>query len=283
LFRDDERVEIATVAERPELIELGWELTRGTLPEYNNHGDVLNRYWGRLAEERPDFQFHLLADGDLVARARSIPLRWDGSVDDLPVGIDHAIARGFDEAGANALWALVIMVPRDVQGRGVSAAAVKAMAEIARRHGLGSLIAPARPSWKERYPLVPIEALGPVAAAGQPVVRPVDARPRAAWRGSAQASAAISSDHGQYRRVGAVDGDVVPGERRLLVPRRPRHAVDRPRQRHRRLLGAERVDEAHALNRAGDRVMTPLSPEAERGQLSDRRAGLPKSVMSGSP
>jgi GNAT superfamily N-acetyltransferase len=157
LFRDDERVEIATVAERPELIELGWELTRDTLPEYNNHGDVLNRYWGRLAEERPDFQFHLLADGDLVARARSIPLRWDGSVDDLPVGIDHAIARGFDEAGANALWALVIMVPRDVQGRGVSAAAVKAMAEIARRHGLGSLIAPARPSWKERYPLVPIE------------------------------------------------------------------------------------------------------------------------------
>jgi hypothetical protein len=282
LFRDDERVENATVAERPELIELGWELTRGTLPEYNNHGDVLNRYWGRLAEERPDFQFHLLADGDLVARARSIPLRWDGSVDDLPVGIDHAIARGFDEAGANALWALVIMVPRDVQGRGVSAAAVKAMAEIARRHGLGSLIAPARPSWKERYPLVPIERYAQWRRPDSLLVDPW-MRVHAAWRGSAQASAAISSDHGQYRRVGAVDGDVVPGERRLLVPRRPRHAVDRPRQRHRRLLGAERVDEAHALNRAGDRVMTPLSPEADRGQLSDRRAGLPKSVMSGSP
>ena len=51
----------------------------------------------------------------------------------------------------------VIMVPRDVQGRGVSAAAVRAMGDIARRHGLHALIAPVRPSWKERYPLVPIE------------------------------------------------------------------------------------------------------------------------------
>jgi hypothetical protein len=31
------------------------------------------------------------------------------------------------------------------------------MAELARRQGLEALIAPVRPSWKERYPLVPIE------------------------------------------------------------------------------------------------------------------------------
>ncbi len=49
------------------------------------------------------------------------------------------------------------MVPRDCQGRGVSAVAVKAMLELARRHQLDALIAPVRPSWKERYPLVPIE------------------------------------------------------------------------------------------------------------------------------
>ncbi len=57
----------------------------------------------------------------------------------------------------SVLCALVIMVPRDIQGRGVSAAAVRAMGDIARRHGLQALIAPVRPSWKERYPLVPIE------------------------------------------------------------------------------------------------------------------------------
>jgi GNAT superfamily N-acetyltransferase len=147
-----------TVAERPDLVDPAWERTRDTLPEYNNHGDVLNVYWGRLTEELPDFQFHLVDDGDdVLAHARSIPLRWDGTTEDLPAGIDGAIARGFDEGGANALCALLIMVPRDVQSRGVSAAALEAMSEIAREHGFDSLIAPVRPSWKVRYPLVPIE------------------------------------------------------------------------------------------------------------------------------
>src|SRR6188472_1416622 len=153
-----DRVTIATVAERPELTDPAWERTRDTLPEYNNHGDVLGRYWGRLTEELPEYQFHLLGEGDeILARARSIPVRWDGRLEDLPGGIDGAIARGFDDRAATALCALVIMVPRDVQSRGLSTKALQAMCELARRHRLGSLIAPVRPSWKERYPLIPIE------------------------------------------------------------------------------------------------------------------------------
>jgi GNAT superfamily N-acetyltransferase len=151
-------MKLATAAERPDLLAPAWERTRDTMPEYNNHGDVLNEFWPRLTEERPDFQFHLVGDDDeILARARSVPVRWDGTVEGLPPGIDGAIARGFEEEGADALCALVIMVPRDLQGRGLSAAALEAMSRIARRHGLRSLIAPVRPSWKERYPLVPIE------------------------------------------------------------------------------------------------------------------------------
>jgi len=151
-------MKVATVAERPDLIERGWERTRDTLPEYNNHGDILERYWPLLTEERPEFQFHLVDEHDeILVRARSVPVRWDGTVDDLPAGIDGAIARGFDESGANVLCALVIMIPRDLQGRGLSTRAVEAMLELAHQHGLDSLIAPVRPSWKERYPLVPIE------------------------------------------------------------------------------------------------------------------------------
>jgi hypothetical protein len=137
--------------------ERAWELTKDTIPEYNNHGDVLNVYWPRLTEELPDFQFHVLDGEDMLARARTIPLRWDGTVEDLPDGIDGAIARGFDEGGANTLCALVIMVPSDVQGRGASRLALQAMLAIAREHGFGALIAPVRPNWKERYPLTPIE------------------------------------------------------------------------------------------------------------------------------
>jgi hypothetical protein len=148
---------VYSVRERPELVEPSWELTKDVLPEYNSHGDVLNRYWGRLTEELPDFQFHLLDGDELVARARSIPIRWDGSVEDLPQGIDGAIARGFDEEGANVLCALVIMVPAARQRGGFSRLAVEGMITIAREHGFGAVVAPVRPSWKEHYPLTPIE------------------------------------------------------------------------------------------------------------------------------
>jgi hypothetical protein len=84
-------------------------------------------------------------------------VRWNGTVEDLPDGIDGAIARGFDEGGANVLCALVIMVPAALQGRGLSRRALEGMIEIARKHDLGALIAPVRPNWKDRYPLTPIE------------------------------------------------------------------------------------------------------------------------------
>src|SRR5947209_20137679 len=110
-------VMVATVADRPDLVDAAWQATSDVFPEYNNHVDVLNRYWARLTEERPDFQFHLVDDrGDILARARSVPIRWDGRVEDLPAGIDGAIARGFDEGGANVLCALVVTVPRSLQG-----------------------------------------------------------------------------------------------------------------------------------------------------------------------
>jgi GNAT superfamily N-acetyltransferase len=127
------------------------------MPDYNNHGDVLNVYWPRLTAEQPQFQFHLVDGDEILARARCVALRWDGTVGDLPEGIDGAIRRGFEEGGATALCALVIMVPKSLQRRGVSAKAVEAMVEIARCHGFAHVIAPVRPSFKERYPLTPIE------------------------------------------------------------------------------------------------------------------------------
>lgn len=117
----------------------------------------MNAYWPRLLDELPDFQFHVLDGDEVIARARCLPVRWDGSIDDLPDGIDGAMIRGFDEGGANVLCALLISVPRAHRKTGASRLALAGMVEIARRHGLDRLIAPVRPSWKERYPLTPIE------------------------------------------------------------------------------------------------------------------------------
>ena len=147
-----------TVADRPDLAEPGWEATSDVFPEYNNHGDVLNAYWGGLTEKFPEFQFPLVDDNEeTLARARCLPVRWDGSLEDLPTGIDGAIERGIDEGGGNVLCAMVIQVPRTLQSRAISSAALQAMADIGRAHRLTSLIAPVRPNWKERYPLTPIE------------------------------------------------------------------------------------------------------------------------------
>ena len=147
-----------TFRERPGLGPLGWEATSDAFPEYNNHGETLNLYWSRLSEEHPEFQFCLLGEGDeILGRGQSLPVRWDGSVGDLPDGIDGAIMRGFDDAAANVLCAMVIAIPRQRQGLGVSAAVLRAMRELARGHGLAAVIAPVRPTWKERYPLVPIQ------------------------------------------------------------------------------------------------------------------------------
>jgi len=54
--------------------------------------------------------------------------------------------------------ALAAEVEGDQQGRGLSRLIIEAMAAAARGAGLGPLIAPVRPSWKDRYPLIPIAA-----------------------------------------------------------------------------------------------------------------------------
>ena len=149
-------MEVSTARERPDLYERGHDL--GVWPEYNTRGDVLNRFWGRLHEERADFQFVLHDADEIVAQGHSLPVPWDGTVAGLPAGIDDAITRGFENAeGANVLCAMAIEIGGASQGRGLSTRMIEAMAAIGRAHGLGSLIAPVRPNWKERYPLTPIE------------------------------------------------------------------------------------------------------------------------------
>ena len=128
-------------------------------PEYNLHGDVLNRHWGRLFERFPEFQFALVGDRDVVlAEGHTAPCRWDGTPAGLGEGIDEMLVAALDSsAEPTALCALAAEILPAHRGRGLAAALLDAMAEIAREHGLSHLIAPVRPSLKERYPLTPIE------------------------------------------------------------------------------------------------------------------------------
>ena len=153
---------VHTASERPELWERGIP-SELVWPEYNLHGDVLNKWWGRLSLDLPEFQFVLYDDtnDEVVAEGHTAPLRWDGHVESLPDGIDAAIELVFANLGAgatvNTLCALAAESPRDARRRGLAVQLLAAMRGIAERHGLTHLVAPVRPSWKERYPLTAIE------------------------------------------------------------------------------------------------------------------------------
>ncbi|MBA2536452.1 MAG: GNAT family N-acetyltransferase [Actinobacteria bacterium] len=154
---------IATAREQPGLAEKASGLAANVWPEYNKHGDVLNEFWARLESEFGDFQFVLYDDEDdsILAQGHSIPLSWDGTPGGLPNGIDGLVRGAFElrEAGRepSTLSALAIEILPAHQGKGLSARMIDAMRSIAKANGLSNVIAPVRPSWKERYPLAAIE------------------------------------------------------------------------------------------------------------------------------
>ena len=151
-----------TSAERPDLWERGLP-SAAVWPEYNLHGDRLNLWWGHLDEELADYQFVLWDSetDEIVAEGHTCPLWWDGADASLPDGIDTAIEQSFVRARAvepvNTLCALAAETPRDGRRRGLAPELLAAMRVIAERQGLRHLVAPVRPSWKERYPLTPID------------------------------------------------------------------------------------------------------------------------------
>ncbi len=155
-------LEVYTARERPDL----WEKLRAeqTLndvwPEYNDHGNHTGSYFSSLYPRFPHLQcvFVDQRTGRFIARGRTIPFRWDGTLDDLQGGIDSVGQRAIsDPKEPNTLSALAAEVALDFQGSGLSRLVIQSMALMAAAAGLSPLVAPVRPSWKDRYPLTDIE------------------------------------------------------------------------------------------------------------------------------
>jgi GNAT superfamily N-acetyltransferase len=151
---------VVTADERPDLWDHAEAAFRDAWPEYNQHGDVSGEYFGALVPRYAHLQFLIwdTAAEQVIARGRTIPFAWDGTVEDLPAGIDAMGLRAVrDTAPPTVLSALAAEVVPDRQGRGVSRLVVETMAHLAADAELEALVAPVRPSWKDRYPLIPIE------------------------------------------------------------------------------------------------------------------------------
>jgi hypothetical protein len=156
--------QIVRYSERPEL----WDSTDGLFadvwPEYNQHGQTLNHYWGQLYDVFPQWQFFLCdpGSGEVLAEGHTIPVAWDGSDAGLGPGIDAAIAAGFQLQAASGhptcVCALAAEIPARHRGRHLSGVLLRAMSGLALEAGLNHLIAPVRPSLKDRYPTIPSNA-----------------------------------------------------------------------------------------------------------------------------
>lgn len=150
-------MKLVRYADRRDLLERR-DLSEQTFPEFMHHSEPGGRWWSSLYDRFPAFQLALFDGDDLVAEGHSLPVPWDGSDAGLPSGWDHAFELGMttDEA-PTALSALVISVRPERQGEGLAARMIEAFRDAARGEGLRDVIAPVRPTWKERYPLIPIE------------------------------------------------------------------------------------------------------------------------------
>ncbi len=151
-----------TAAERPDLAERGIDSAL-VWPEYNLHGDVTTELWHHLGEDLPDYQFVLYDDvaDEVVAEGHTGPFAWDGVDATLPPSFDALleaiVVQRLAGTPVDTLSALAAESPRDGRRRGLATQLLGAMRTLADRQGLRHLVAPVRPSWKERYPLAPIE------------------------------------------------------------------------------------------------------------------------------
>ena len=150
-------------SERPELWKGISDLSAEVWPEYNLHGQTLNHYWDQLYDVFPEWQFVLYdPQGQTVlAEGHTIPVAWDGTDPGLGPGIDATLAAGFGLRAAGgqptAVCALAAEIPPRHQGRRLSGMLLQGMAGLGRDAGLDHLIAPVRPSRKDRYPTIPVD------------------------------------------------------------------------------------------------------------------------------
>ena len=147
-----------TYAERPDLAARTGEI-EDTIAPFLGEGEIPKRYWRRLRHELPELQLVLWDDERdvVVGHARTMPAR---AAEGLPGGVDDVLETWFGRdhpPEPDVLSAMVAVVDRRRQGEGLSSLLIRAMGDVARRNGFPALIAPVRPTWKDRYPLIPME------------------------------------------------------------------------------------------------------------------------------
>ncbi|MCF7807035.1 MAG: hypothetical protein K9M49_02250 [Candidatus Marinimicrobia bacterium] len=129
-------------------------------PEFMMHDTVANKYWSRMHQKHPQFQFALVENdsGRWRAVGNSIPVSWQGSLDELPdEGWDWAMTSGMMDSNWNMLSAIAIQIHPDFRGKRLSSLMIRIMKAIGKEAGFSDLIAPVRPNLKHENPAMNME------------------------------------------------------------------------------------------------------------------------------
>ena len=151
-------LDVVTASTRRDLEPEAAAAFRERWPEFIFHDPVPPQYMPRVHDYFPDYDVLVLAEGRVVAGGWGVPFAWSGDPDDLPEGYDAALARAVEdhEAGRppSTFSFMAAAVHRDHDKRGLAEFVLGALTERAVAQGIRHVVAPIRPTWKHRYPLV---------------------------------------------------------------------------------------------------------------------------------
>jgi GNAT superfamily N-acetyltransferase len=149
-----------TLSERPDLEKQVKEINREAWPKFVLQNDI--EYWHLMFGVFAPYQVLLCDSRDvLLGVGLSVPVVWNGTLDDLP----HQIGAGLLRAGdiyqkgmkPDTLLSIAVMVRKDHRNYGLGSAVIQAMRTLARSYQCDSLIVSLRPTLKSQYPLTPME------------------------------------------------------------------------------------------------------------------------------
>jgi len=210
-------VEPRLARDRP--VEQMQGLFRDGWPAFITADQEVKRHLGDVQARFSDLELVLLDERDQVAATGwAVPIRWDGTVGDLPSGYTDALLRSLPAEAHDTLVIMGAQVHPDQRGQGLAGQVLTALRDLALSRGWMQVIAPVRPTLKARYPLTPIERF---AAWVRPDGSPLDPWLRTHQRLGARVLAPAPSSQTMTGTVGQWEdwtGLVFPDTGRYVIP-----------------------------------------------------------------
>lgn len=151
-------LEVVTASDRPDLDDEAAAAFRQRWPEFIFHDPIPPQYLDRVHEHFSEYDVLLLVDGQVAAGGWGVLIAWDQTSAGLPEGYDAALVGAVEdrEAGRtpNTLCFMAAAVHPDHDKQGLAARVLDVLTDRAAQAGVAHVVAPIRPTWKQRHPEV---------------------------------------------------------------------------------------------------------------------------------